>query len=160
MRSILLCCSLMVSMLPLSARALEQDAGTGVQTYSHNSPVGRWKTVDDATGKVKSLVVIWEENRKLYGKIEKLVDPDPRDPNPRCVRCDGEMRDKPLIGLRILWDFQKDGDQWSGGKVLDPDNGKAYKCYLDVEDGGKKLKVRGFIGFSLLGRTQYWLRAD
>jgi uncharacterized protein (DUF2147 family) len=109
---------------------------------------------------VKSLVVIWEENGKLYGKIEKLIDPDPQDPHPRCVRCDGEMKGTPLVGLRILWDFRKDGDQWSGGKVLDPDNGRVYKCYLAVEDGGDKLKVRGFIGFSFVGRTQYWLRDD
>jgi uncharacterized protein (DUF2147 family) len=120
--------------------------------------VGRWKTVDDATGKVKSVVVIWEQDTKFYGKIEKLVDPDPQDPEPRCGRCEGEMKDRPLIGLRILWDLKKDGNQWSGGKVLDPDNGKAYRCSIVVEDGGKKLKVRGFIGFSLLGRTQRWLR--
>jgi len=116
--------------------------------------------VDDATGAVKSLVLIWEENGKLYGKIEKLINPDPHDPNPRCKRCEGELKDKPLVGLRILWDFKKDGDRWSGGKVFDPDNGKTYRCYLAVEEGGKKLKVRGFIGFSILGRTQYWLRDD
>ena len=63
-----------------------------------------------------------------------------------------------MIGLRILWDLSKDGDFWSGGSILDPANGKTYKCQLSVEDRGRKLKVRGFIGFSLLGRTQYWLR--
>jgi len=116
--------------------------------------------VDDATGEVKSLVLIWEENGSLYGKIEKLINPDPHDPDPRCNRCEGELKDKPLVGLRILWDFKKDGDRWSGGKVLDPDNGKIYKCYLAMENGGKKLKVRGFIGVSVLGRTQYWLRVE
>ena len=68
------------------------------------------------------------------------------------------MKGRPLIGLRILWDLQKGSDQWSGGKILDPDNGKIYKCSISLD--GKKLKVRGFIGFSLLGRTQYWLRED
>ncbi len=110
------------------------------------SPTGRWKTVDDATGKVKSLVVIWEENGRLYGKIDQLVNPDPQDPDPRCIRCEGALQGRPLAGLRILWDFRKDGEQWSGGSVLDPDNGKVYKCYLALEDGAKKLKVRGFIG--------------
>lgn len=122
------------------------------------SPVGRWRTIDDATGKVNSVVVVWEQDRKLYGKIEKLVDPEPRDPDPRCTRCEGEMRDQPLVGLRILWDLRKDGNQWSGGRILDPDNGKTYRCSIVVEDGGAKLKVRGFIGLSLLGRTQHWLR--
>jgi uncharacterized protein (DUF2147 family) len=107
---------------------------------------------------VNSVVVLWEENGKLYGKIEKLVDPDPGDPDPRCVRCQGAMRNQQLIGLRILWNLRKDGEQWSGGQILDPDNGKVYRCSIAVKDGGNKLKVRGFIGFSLLGRTEYWFR--
>jgi uncharacterized protein (DUF2147 family) len=122
------------------------------------SPVGRWQTVDDVTGKVNSVVVVWEQDRKLYGKIEKLVDPEPHDLDPRCTRCDGEMKDRPLRGLRILWDLRKDRNQWSGGKILDPDNGKTYRCSIAVEDGGAKLRVRGFIGLSFLGRTQHWIR--
>jgi uncharacterized protein (DUF2147 family) len=109
---------------------------------------------------VSALVVIWEQDGKLYGKIEKLVDPDPKDPDPRCDRCEGELNSKPLLGLRILWNLRRDGDEWSGGKILDPDNGKVYKCSIALEDDGKKLKVRGFIGFSLLGRTQHWLRDE
>ena len=70
------------------------------------------------------------------------------------------MKDKPVLGLRILWDLGEDGNQWSGGRVLDPDNGKVYKCYVALEDGGRKLKVRGFIGVSLLGRTQIWMRDE
>ena len=123
-----------------------------------DSPVGRWRTVDDVTGKAKSIVTIWEENGKLYGRVQNLVDPDPKDPNPRCEDCTGDQKNKPVIGLRILWDLQKDGDGWSGGTILDPANGKTYKCLLQLEDGGTKLKVRGFIGVSLLGRTQYWQR--
>jgi uncharacterized protein (DUF2147 family) len=125
---------------------------------ARNSPVGRWKTVDDATGKVKSVVVIWEEHSKLFGRIQKLLDPDVHDPNPRCVDCTGEQKGQPVIGLRILWDLRKDGDGWSGGMILDPETGKTYKCLLALENGGNKLKVRGFMGLSLLGRTQYWLR--
>ena len=149
---------LCVSWLLLCTLGLAAEAAA--QVSSGPSPAGRWKTVDDATGEVKSLVLIWEENGSLYGKIEKLINPDPHDPDPRCNRCEGELKDKPLVGLRILWDFKKDGDRWSGGKVLDPDNGKIYKCYLAMENGGKKLKVRGFIGVSVLGRTQYWLRVE
>ena len=122
------------------------------------SPVGRWTTVDDVSGKAKSVVVIWEQDGKLFGRIQKLVNPDPQDPNPRCVDCSGELKGKPVIGLRIMWDLQKDGDGWSGGTILDPQTGKTYKCLVSVEDGGNKLKVRGFIGISLMGRTQYWLR--
>jgi len=133
---------------------------SSAQTSSRSTPVGRWKTVDEATNKVKSIVVIWEENGKLNGRIERLIEPDPQYPDPRCVRCDGDFKNKPVIGLRILWDLRQDGERWTGGKVLDPNNGKTYKCFLVVEDGGKRLKVRGFIGSSLVGRTQYWLRDD
>jgi len=133
-------------------------AEIGAEDSSMNSPVGRWRTVDDATGRPKSVVLIWEENGKLYGRVQELVDPDPNDPNPTCDDCEGDQKGQPVVGLRILWDLQKDGDGWSGGTILDPKNGKTYKCLLSVEDGGTKLKVRGFIGLSLLGRTQYWLR--
>ena len=130
------------------------------ETLSPNmtSPVGTWKTVDDRTGKVRALVAIWENNGKLYGKIERLIDPDPNLPNPQCIYCVGELKDKPVIGLRILWDLRKNGDQWSGGKVLDPESGKSYRCIIAMQDSGKTLRVRGYIGFSLFGRTQYWLR--
>src|SRR5208283_291355 len=106
-------------MLLFTVCAPGQDPSIRASTSSQNSPVGQWKTIDDATGKVESLVLIQEENGKLYGRIEKLLAPDPQDPDPRCVHCTGEAKDKPLIGLRILWDLRKDGNQWSGGKVLD-----------------------------------------
>lgn len=154
--SLILC--LVLSVLFGSVSTPKVRAEIPVQDSSRNSPVGRWKTVDDVTGKAKSVVVIWEENGKLYGRIQKLVDPDPNDPNPRCEECTGDQKGKRVIGLRILWDLCRDSNGWSGGSILDPANGKTYKCQLSVEDGGRKLKVRGFIGVSLLGRTQYWLR--
>jgi len=121
------------------------------------TPVGRWKTVNEVSGKATSIVAIYEENGKLYGRIEKLLNQDPNKPEARCNHCEGDLKDKPVVGLRLLYDFRPDGAQWSGGRIVDPDNGKAYKCILALEDGGKKLKVRGYIGFSMLGRTQYWL---
>jgi uncharacterized protein (DUF2147 family) len=139
------------------AGAPRLDAAAG-STKSLDSPVGRWKTVDDVTGKTNSVVNIWEEKGKLYGRVQKLLDPDPQNPNPTCEDCAGETKGKPVVGLRILWDLQKDGDGWSGGTILDPATGKTYKCLISLEDGGNKLKVRGFMGVSILGRTQYWLR--
>ena len=157
MRSSVFVC-LSVSMLLSPVRALGQHREP--PTTSQTSPVGQWMTLDDATGKATSVVSIWEENDKLYGRIEKLIDTDPKDLDPRCDRCEGELKSKPLIGLRILWDLKKDDDGWSGGRILDPDSGKVYKCTIAMEHDGRKLKVRGFIGFSLLGRTQYWLRQE
>lgn len=143
-------------LLALVAQAQDKAADSGSST----TPVGRWQTVDDATGKIDSVVVLWEENGKLYGRIERLVNADPNDPDPRCVRCSGDLKDRSLVGLRIIRDLTKNGDQWSGGVIVDPNSGKAYRCSIAVTDGGKKLRVRGFIGFSLLGRTEYWLRDE
>jgi uncharacterized protein (DUF2147 family) len=137
---------LLIPMFFVALPALAQSA----------SPAGRWKTIDDATGRTKSIVVVWEEHGRLYGKIEKLLDRT--EPDPRCTHCEGDLKGKPLIGMRILWDLKNSGDQWSGGRILDPQNGKFYKCSVSLEEGGKKLRVRGFMGFSLFGRTQYWLR--
>ena len=122
------------------------------------SPVGRWKTVDDSSGKVKSIVSIREQNGKLYGTIEKLFDPPV--PHPTCYLCSGTMKDRPLVGLQVLWGFGQNGSQWSGGQVLDPETGKIYRASLTVEDGGNKLRLRGYIGVPLLGRTEHWLRAE
>lgn len=135
--------------------------GTLVQAATsvpENSPVGRWKTVDDKTGKVKSIVAISERDGRLFGTIERLFDPPV--PHPTCLLCSGSLKDKPLVGLQVLWGFQADGSGWSGGQVLDPETGKIYHATLAVEDGGKQLRLRGYIGITLLGRTQRWQRAE
>ena len=77
-----------------------------------------------------------------------------------CSACEGERKDQPITGMVILRDLKKDDDEWTGGTILDPSNGKTYKCKIAVENGGKKLKVRGFVGMSLFGRTQHWVRAE
>jgi uncharacterized protein (DUF2147 family) len=146
---------LLVTMLLISPEAYLQAAGS---TVPENSPVGRWKTVDDKTGKVKSIVDISERNGQLSGTIEKLFDPPV--PHPTCNLCGGSMKDRPLVGLQILWGFQADGRQWSGGQVLDPQTGKIYHATLTLEDSGKHLRLRGYIGIPLLGRTQQWERAE
>ena len=127
------------------------------------SPVGRWKTVDDATGKVKSIVAIREENGKLYGTIEELFDPPV--PHPTCYLCTGDLKDRPLVGLQVLSGFAFDGShqsggEWTGGQVLDPETGKIYRASITLEDGGKKLRLHGYFLITLLGRTEYWLRAE
>lgn len=123
------------------------------------SAVGSWTTIDDETKKPRSVITIWEEDGRLFGKIQKLFRAPNEDPNPVCEKCDGALKNKPILGMVILRNLKRDGDGWSGGTVLDPENGKTYKVKLALEDGGKRLKVRGYVGFSLLGRTQHWVRA-
>ncbi|HMH69260.1 MAG TPA: DUF2147 domain-containing protein [Pinirhizobacter sp.] len=123
------------------------------------TPVGTWKTIDDKTGQPKALVQITEAGGKLEGKIIKVLKSDD-GPNPVCKACDGERKDKPVEGMTILWGLAKDGDEWNGGQILDPKNGKIYKAKMSLDDGGRKLNVRGYIGFSLMGRSQVWQRQE
>jgi uncharacterized protein (DUF2147 family) len=126
------------------------------------TPVGTWKSIDDATKKEKSLVRISESSGALTGKIEKLLDPaTPADAV--CDKCSDERKDKPIVGLTIITGVKKNAnadDLWDGGHILDPNDGKLYKVRLSPVEGGKKLEVRGYIGMPLLGRTQTWIRVE
>ncbi|MCC2958077.1 DUF2147 domain-containing protein [Massilia sp. IC2-477] len=122
------------------------------------SPAGVWKTIDDETGKPKSLVRITEENGVLTGKIDKLFRPADQDQNPKCTACEGARKDQPIVGMTILWGLKKDGNEYTGGEILDPSKGKTYKSKLSLKDNGSKLDVRGYIGAPMFGRTQTWVR--
>ncbi|MBU1238792.1 DUF2147 domain-containing protein [Myxococcota bacterium] len=111
--------------------------------------VGRYKTIDDKTKKALSIVEIYEKKGVIYAKIVKVFG---EDANARCEKCKGDKKNKPLKGLGILWGMKNNGDVYSGGTILDPDNGKTYTCKMWLT--GNKLKVRGYIAF--LYRTQYW----
>ena len=127
--------------------------------FAQNAIVGRWKTIDDETGKPKSIVEIFEKDGIVYGKIERLFRTPEEDQNPKCDKCSGDKKDQLVIGMQIMEGLKKDSDvKWSGGKILDPNNGKTYSCKAEVIENGQKLKLRGFIGVSLLGRTQTWIR--
>jgi len=124
------------------------------------SPAGLWKTVDDNTGKPRGLMRLTQVNGVYQGKIEKIFPEPGEDQHPRCDRCDGTRQGQPILGMTILWGLTKQGDEYQGGEILDPETGKVYRVKMKIEDEGKKLMVRGFIGFSLLGRTQVWFREE
>jgi uncharacterized protein (DUF2147 family) len=124
------------------------------------SPVGLWKTIDDHTGKPRGLVRVTQVGEEYQAKVEKIFPKPGEDPNPRCEKCAGTRHDQPVIGMTILSGLKKQGDEYQGGEILDPENGKVYRARMKLEDGGRKLHVRGFIGFSLLGRTQIWIREE
>lgn len=119
------------------------------------SILGKWKTVDDISGKEKGMVEIFEKSGVFYARIIEIFEADHK--NKKCTLCTGDDKDKPFLGLIIIRGLRKDGDEYNGGKVVDPKIGKYYKCYLQLEEKDK-LKVRGYIGVPLLGRTQYWYR--
>ena len=124
--------------------------------YAQSSTViGKWKTIDDETGKPKSIVEIYEHSGKVYGKVVDILDVEKK--KNLCTKCPAEDKNKPVMGLVIIKGLSKDGNEYNGGKILDPVSGKTYKCFLALE-GNDQLKVRGYIGLSLFGRTQTWHR--
>jgi uncharacterized protein (DUF2147 family) len=133
-----------------------------VGAMAQMTPVGTWHSIDDATGKPKAEIKIaTNANGVLSGVVEKSLDPNPSQ-EPNCVKCTGDRKDKPKIGMEIIRGGTKvDGkDVWEGGKILDPDNGKDYSLRMAPVDGGKKLEIRGYIGTPLFGRTQTWVRVQ
>lgn len=124
-----------------------------------DSPVGRWRSIDDATGQAKAVIEIAEgRDGTLSAKIVRLIDTSD-GPNPLCEQCKGKRHNQPILGMTIAWGLRPDGDtRWGGGTILDPENGKEYSVRMTPTDGGRRLEVRGFLGFALLGRTQVWQR--
>lgn len=117
------------------------------------SAFGVWKTIDDETNEAKAYVEIYKVGDKMHGKITKLLI-DPEDTI--CEKCPDDKKDKPVVGMEIIWDMEKNGDQWIDGEILKPENGKIYSGKIWVEKG--KLQVRGYIGF--MYKTQTWLRVE
>lgn len=121
--------------------------------------LGKWKTIDDNTGKAKSIVELYKKDDLLYGKITKLYREPGEEQNPLCDDCPGEKKNKPVLGMVIITDMHYDADdhEWDDGEILDPESGNVYDCKLWVNDEGK-LKVRGYLAFFY--RTQTWLPMD
>ena len=120
------------------------------------SVVGKWKTIDDETGKPKSIVEIFIKDGKAYGKIIKLFKEPSEDQDPICDECTDYRKDKKIIGMTIITDMVQDGDEWEDGEILDPNNGKIYDCSFWIENN--ELKLRGYIAFFF--RTQTWIRVE
>jgi uncharacterized protein (DUF2147 family) len=140
------------------ALALTLVAAAG-GALAQNSPVGLWKTIDDDGKTEKSLVRIVDAGGMLVGKIEKIFDASKQDS--KCDKCSDDRKDKPIIGMTIIRNVKQDADDkelWTGGEILDPNNGKTYKTRLKPIEGGKQLQMRGYIG--PFYRTQTWVRVE
>ena len=122
------------------------------------TPTGRWTQIDDETGKPRSVLRVEEHDGKYEAFVEKVFPRDGEPEAPLCKKCTGDRKDQPVVGMRIMWELKPDGDEFNGGEILDPHNGKTYRCKMELDENGNALKVRGFIGISLLGRTQKWIR--
>jgi uncharacterized protein (DUF2147 family) len=122
------------------------------------SPVGRWRTYEEDTNELRSIIEITAVDDTLEGKVLKRFPP-PGDPTHGiCSACKGERKGKPIVGMTILWGLKRDGDGWGGGTIIMPLTGREYSVQMHTEDGGSKLKVHGYIGTPLFGETQTWIR--
>ena len=125
--------------------------------FPQATPAGSWNTISDTDGRPTAIVEIREENGEYTGTVRGLLVPaDPEDSV--CGKCSGDRKGQRIVGMEILRHVRRDGDGWGGGEILDPENGKTYRVKLKLADDGKKLIVRGYIGWSLFGRSQVWER--
>jgi uncharacterized protein (DUF2147 family) len=125
------------------------------------TPVGLWQTIDDATKKPKAQIRITEEAGVVRGTIVRVVDPSEK-PDAVCELCTDERKDKPVVGMTIVRNLKKEAERgvWSGGDILDPNNGKVYRAQMTPSADNKTLAVRGYIGTPFLGRSQTWQRVE
>ena len=114
----------------------------------------------DARGKPRAIVEIDSSDGELHGKVVKLLNQPADAPPPVCDECEGPRHGKPVLGMTVLWGLAKDGDEWTDGKILDPESGDIYDASIQLSEDGQTLKVRGYLGISLLGRTQTWQRVS
>ena len=150
--------------IPYSMKKLLITAAmTGAIAYSaawgqDATPLGLWKSIDDRTNQPAALIRITEIAGKFQGRIERIFPEPGESANPMCEECEGDLKNQPVVGMIILTGMRLAGDEYTDGQILDPDSGKIYRCSMRVVEGGNKLIVRGFVGISLLGRSQVWLR--
>ncbi|WP_096087406.1 DUF2147 domain-containing protein [Agaribacterium haliotis] len=123
-----------------------------------SSPVGTWITVDDKNEHKGSLVELWLDQGELKGRVVKLLNP--ADSGKLCGKCKGAKHNQPIEGMEIIWGLHQQEQQWRDGYVMDPKSGKTYSAKLSLSDDGQSLKLRGYLGVSLLGRSQTWHRAE
>ncbi len=122
------------------------------------TPAGRWQTVDDETGEIKSRIVITEAAGVMTGQIEAVLRKG-ADPAARCDKCEDDRKNQPMVGLQIIRGAKKTaGESVWEGEILDPEKGKTYKLKMTPIEGGAKLQVRGYLGFFY--RTQIWMRVN
>lgn len=142
----------------LASTGFATDKPTG---FTDTSPVGYWRTIDDITGKPKSVVQVWRnQDQILMAKVVKIFSDNHSSQNKTCTACAGDKHNQPIVGMVIISGLQSAETQWANGHILDPENGKTYKCTARLIEHGKKLNIHGYMGLPLFGRSQTWERVD
>ena len=125
-------------------------------TINSQSIFGKWYSTNEETGEIDSVIEVYKKQEKAFAKIIEIKNSERR--NAVCDLCKDKNKNKPILGLNILNGLERDGEEWSGGTILDPRNGNVYKCCIQLVQKDK-LKIRGYLGLALFGKTAYWQRA-
>ena len=125
-------------------------------TINSQSIFGKWYSTNEETGEIDSVIEVYKKQEKAFANIIEIKNSERR--NAVCDLCKDKNKNKPILGLNILNGLERDGEEWSGGTILDPRNGNVYKCYIELVQKDK-LKIRGYLGLALFGKTAYWQRA-
>lgn len=126
-------------------------------TINAQTIFGKWNSTNEETGNIDSIIEVYEKDGKAFAKVIEIKGSARK--NAVCEKCEDENKNKPILGLNILTGLQENEDEWSGGNILDPRNGRIYNCYIKLIKPNK-LKIRGYIGLALFGKTAYWERAE
>jgi uncharacterized protein (DUF2147 family) len=126
-------------------------------TINAQTIFGKWNSTNEETGNIDSIIEVYEKDGKAFAKVIEIKGSARK--NAVCEKCEDENRNKPILGLNILTGLEENEDEWSGGNILDPRNGRIYNCYIKLIKPNK-LKIRGYIGLALFGKTAYWERAE
>lgn len=149
--------------ISFAAAATSTTTTTATATTTTPTPAGSWQTIDDVTNQARSIVLITVSGNQLTGKLTKINYRPGEGPSDVCVKCSGSLHNQKILGMTILTNMKQNPGkplQWVGGQIVDPESGKTYDCKMTLSADGNTLNVRGFIGFSLLGRTQVWHRVS
>ena len=124
------------------------------------TPVGYWDQYSDKTGQLQSIIYIWAEDNELKGRIVKGFPVKGKAPNHYCTKCSGEFKNKRIIDLTMMWGlrYNAHNQKWEGGHILDPQGGGVYRLLGVLSPDNKQFTIRAYIGVSLLGRSQTWVR--
>ena len=141
-------------LLLLASGAAAQSLPASARAY-----LGDWTIISDETGEAQAVVRLSEAGGKVEGRIVRVL-PTTEYPNPNfsCADCKGQFAGADLRQIRLIRDMEWQGDEFAGGRIVDPQNDKSYRATLKL-DGRDRLRVRGFIAVRALGRTQVWRRA-
>lgn len=145
--------------ISFAANAAGTAAALPTSAVNVTTPVGYWQQYDDHTGQIESILHIYQKNGDLLATPIKAFPVNGRVPDVYCTKCTGALKSVKIIGMTVMWGMkQANTTQWSGGHIVDPKSGKVYRCKLTLINNGQQLKVRGYLGVPLLGRSQVWKR--